>query len=181
MNASTAGTSTVEPSGRSTSTSIWPGFSTNPETTPIGPAWRWMLGKWYRWPGLLAALTAYIPLHELTHGTAMRLLCGVRPKYGLKMPYAWCGSTAWFDRRSHIVTALAPVVLWGVGLLAAAVLCPREWFWPLWVVQISNLSGSAGDLYCVHALLRMEGDLLIQDNGVRMRIMKKTSTEVYPE
>lgn len=145
---------------------------------PVKPSWDWMLGRWYRWPGLLLALVAYIPLHELTHGLSMWLLSGVKPKYGLKLPYAWCGSTVWFDRKSHIVTALAPVVLWGTGLLVAAILAPRAIFWPIWIVQISNLSGSAGDIYCVWALARMEGNLLIQDTGVRMRIMRKTITEV---
>ena len=117
---------------------------------------------------------AYIPLHELTHGITMYALSGVKPKYGLKLPYAYAGSTVWFDRKSHVITALAPVVLWGVALQIAVMALPPEWFWPLWIVQISNLSGSAGDLYTAWALARMKGDLLIQDTGVRMRIMKRT-------
>ena len=133
---------------------------------------------WYLWPVTLAMLAAYIPLHELTHGVVMYALSGVRPKYGLKLPYAYAGSTAWFDRRSHAITALAPVILWGAALQTAILLLPREWFWPLWIVQISNLSGSAGDIYCVWYLARMEGELLIQDSGVRMRIFKKTDLPV---
>ena len=139
---------------------------------PVELSWRLMASQWVLWPALFAALILYIPLHELTHGVAMFTLSGVKPKYGLKLPYAYCGSTAWFDRKSHVITALAPVVLWGVGLLVAALRVPREWFWFFWVVQISNLSGSAGDIVCVWLLLRMKGDLLIQDTGVRMRIMK---------
>lgn len=144
---------------------------------PVGPSWRAMLTRWYRWPALALALVAYIPLHELVHGAAMLALSGVRPRFGLKLPYAYAGSTAWFDRRSHVITALAPVVLFGAGLLWAALRVPREWFWPVWIVQISNLSGSAGDIYCVWALMRMEGDLLIQDTGVRMRVMKRKVIE----
>lgn len=145
---------------------------------PVGPGWALMLSRWYLWPGLLAALALYIPLHELTHGAAMFALSGgVKPLYGLKLPYAYAGSTVWFDRRSHIITALAPVVLWGALLLAAALLAPRQWFWPIWIVQISNLSGSAGDIYCAWILARMEGDLLIQDTGVRMRVMKRVIVE----
>lgn len=140
---------------------------------PPGPSWRLLISRWYGWPLLAAALIAYIPLHELVHGIAMFALTGVLPTYGLKLPYAYAGSTAWFDRRSHIVTALAPVILWGVSLQAATLRLPRAWFWPLWILQISNLSGSAGDIWCVWALLRMEGDLLIQDTGVRMRIMRR--------
>ena len=147
---------------------------------PVVPSWLLMASRWFMWPGLGLALVAYIPLHELTHGVAMFALSGVKPKYGLKLPYAYCGSTAWFDRKSHVVTALAPVVLWGIALQCAIARLPAAWFWPLWIVQISNLSGSAGDLYTAWALTRMQGDLLIQDTGVRMRIMKRIPTEEKP-
>ena len=144
---------------------------------PVGPSWRLMLSRWTLWPGLFAALILYIPLHELTHGAAMFLLSGVPPKYGLKLPYAYAGSTAWFDRKSHIITALAPVILWGILLQVTIAKAPPEWFWPLWIIQISNLSGSAGDIYCAWVLARMKGDLLIQDTGVRMRVMKRVTVE----
>lgn len=140
---------------------------------PVGPSWRLMLSAWYMFPALGAALIAYIPLHELAHGAAMFALSGVPPKFGLKLPYAYAGSTVWFDRPSHIVTALAPVVLWGAALQVAVARTPSEWFWPIWIVQISNLSGSAGDLYCAWLLARMPGDILIQDTGVRMRVCRR--------
>ena len=144
---------------------------------PVGPGWRLMAERWYMWPALAAALVAYIPLHELTHGIAMYALSGVRPKYGLKLPYAYAGSTVWFDRRSHIITALAPVVFWGIALQILIACAPPPWFWPIWIVQISNLSGSAGDLYCAWVLARIKGDLLIQDTGVRMRVMIRKPIE----
>ena len=140
---------------------------------PVGPSWRLMASRWTMWPCLGLALVLYIPLHELVHGITMFALSGVKPVYGLKLPYAYAGSTAWFDRKSHIITALAPVVFWGVALQIAIARLPGEWFWPLWIVQISNLSGSAGDIYTAWALARMQGDLLIQDTGVRMRIMRR--------
>jgi hypothetical protein len=143
-------------------------------TVPVGPSWRLMASRWYMWPCLGLALVVYIPLHELTHGIAMFVLSGVRPTYGLKLPYAYAGSTVWFDKPSHIVTALAPVAVWGAALQIAITKLPQAWFWPLWIIQISNLSGSAGDLYTAWALARMKGDLLIQDTGVRMRIMRRT-------
>ncbi len=132
---------------------------------------------WRMWLWMALMLIAYIPLHELTHGAVMYALSDVPPTYGFKLPYAWAGSTVWFDRRSHVITALAPVVLWGVILQILIFALPEKWFWPLWIIQISNLSGSAGDIYCAWALLKMDGDLLIQDTGVRMRIVKRYVTE----
>ena len=55
---------------------------------PVGPSWRLMASRWYMWPCLGLALVVYIPLHELTHGIAMFALSGVRPVYGVKLPYA---------------------------------------------------------------------------------------------
>jgi hypothetical protein len=139
---------------------------------PVRSSWRWMLGRWYRWPALLAALVLYIPLHELTHGAVMFALSGVKPSFGVKLPYAYAGSTAWFDRRSHVITALAPLIVWGAVLFILMITLPPRWFWPLLIVQISNLSGSAGDIYCAWVLMKMDGDLLIQDTGTRMRVMR---------
>ena len=130
------------------------------------------LRNWKIWLWIALMLVAYIPLHELVHGAVMFALTGVKPNFGIKLPYAWAGSTAWFDRKSHVITALAPMLLWGVVLLILIFALPEKWFWPLWIVQISNLSGSAGDIYCVQALLKMDGELLIQDTGTRMRIMR---------
>ncbi|MBQ6373245.1 MAG: DUF3267 domain-containing protein [Clostridia bacterium] len=138
----------------------------------VSTCWRFMFARWWRWPVLILALIAYIPLHELTHGIAMYALSGVRPTYGLSLPYAYAGSTEWFDRRSHICTALMPVILWGIVFEALWIMLPGEWFWFFRILQISNLSGSAGDIYCVWALSHMDGDILIQDTGVRMRVFK---------
>ena len=143
---------------------------------PLKEAFALVAARWYAVPLTLAALLAYIPLHELTHGVFMRALSGVRPKYGIRLAYAYAGSTVWFDRRSHCLIALAPVALWGVAFQLAVALAPTEWFWPIWLLQVSNLSGSAGDLYCVFYLTRMKGDLLIRDTGTRMQIMQRRET-----
>ncbi|MBR1560876.1 MAG: DUF3267 domain-containing protein [Clostridia bacterium] len=136
-------------------------------------SWRGFLETWYLWVSAALMWLIYIPLHELTHGVAMYALSGVKPTYGIRLPYAYAGSTVWFDRKSHIVTALAPVIIWGVVLQILIHVLPRLWFWPLWLTQLSNLSGSAGDIYCVHYLARMDGDILIRDDGTRMRVMRK--------
>lgn len=139
---------------------------------PSRPSLRDFIETWPLWLSISVMLVAYIPLHELSHGAVMYALSGVKPSYGLKLPYAYCGSTVWFDRKSHILTALAPLIAWGVILQILIAVLPDRWFWPLWIVQVSNLSGSAGDIYCAWALTRMDGELLIQDTGTRMRIMR---------
>ena len=136
-------------------------------------SWRGFLETWPLWAAMVGMQVIYVPLHELTHGAVMLALSGVRPSFGIKLPYAWCGSKVWFDKSSHNITALAPVILWGIVLQALIAALPSQWFWPLWLVQLSNLSGSAGDICCVYYLAHMKGDLLIQDTGTRMRIMRR--------
>lgn len=140
---------------------------------PFGPCWQLLKDHWYAWLAILAMLLAYIILHELTHGIFMHAISGVRPQYGFQLCYAYAGSRVWFDRRSHIVIALAPLVIWGVILQVLCAVLPEAWFWPVWMVQISNVSGSVGDVYCAVYLARLPGEILIQDTGTRMRIMAK--------
>lgn len=137
---------------------------------PVAPTWDFMRANVWTWLLLSAMCFAYISLHELTHGALMHLLSGVRPKYGFKLCYAYAGSRAYFDRRSHNLIALAPLLVWGIALFALERALPAEWFWLFYVVQISNVSGSMGDVYCVFALRRYPSDILIQDTGTRMRI-----------
>ena len=137
---------------------------------PTRPSWDFLKANWWAWIVLAGMHIAYVLLHEITHGLLMHALSGVKPKYGLKLPYAYAGSTVWFDRRSHGLIALAPLVLWGVVLFVLERMLPGHWFWLLYTVQIANISGSAGDVYCVLHMLRLPRDIVIQDTGTRMRI-----------
>lgn len=144
---------------------------------PVGEALALLGQRWYLWLVLAGMLVGYIPLHEVTHGIAMYALSGVKPRYGLRLPYAYAGCDAYFDKKSHAVTALAPVVIWGAALEALCLALPEGWWWLIWAVQISNVSGSTGDIYCAVHLARMPGEILIRDTGTRMTIYKKVRSE----
>ena len=140
---------------------------------PINTALDLIRERWYV-PLILAFLyMAYICLHELTHGVFMHIMSGVKPNYGFKLCYAYAGSSVWFDRKSHIIIALAPLIIWGIILQVLCMALPAGWFWIFWLIQISNVSGSAGDIYCSIYLARFPGDILIQDTGTRMRIVRR--------
>lgn len=127
-----------------------------------------------RFIALLAAMVAYMLLHEFVHGVFMRHFSGVRPHYGFTGLYAYAGSSAYFNKRSYIVIALAPVVLLGVLLAAICLLVPRTWFWVAYAVEIINLSGAAGDYYVTCRLCRLPDDILVQDAGVSMTVYVRT-------
>lgn len=138
---------------------------------PFAPTWEFLKANWWAWLVIPVLYVVYIPLHELTHGLLMHALSGVKPRYGLRLPYAYAGSQVYFDKRSHNLIALAPLVVWGIVLFALERALPAEWFWLLYPIQISNVSGSVGDAYCVLHLFKLPKDVLIQDTGTRMRIL----------
>ena len=123
-----------------------------------------------RWGVLIISLLAYIILHEAVHGVVMYHYCKVKPRFGFTGLYAYAGSDAFYNRRSYIVIALAPVVVWGVVLAFIMPFVGESWFWVVYFIQITNISGAAGDLYVTSLMLKMPEDILVRDLGVSMTV-----------
>ena len=122
---------------------------------------------------MLVLLIVYMVMHEFVHGIAMKL-CGTKKvKYGFTGMYAFAGSEDFYDKSAYIFIALAPVVLWGVVLAVINPFVPVGWFWIVYFIQITNLSGAAGDLFVTVKFLRMPKDVLIRDYGVGMNVYSK--------
>ena len=119
---------------------------------------------------LILGVFVYTLLHELVHGVLMRRFSGVRPRYGFAGTYAYAGSDAYFNKRDYIIIALAPVVVWGVVLAILTAAVPYSWFWPVWFIQVTNLSGAAGDLYVTWRFAALPPDILVRDVGVAMTV-----------
>lgn len=123
-----------------------------------------------RFAALLGFIILYLFLHEFVHGVAMKL-CGTKKvKYGFTGLYAFAASSDYYDKSAYIFIALAPVVLWGVVLAVVNLFVSAEWFWVVYMIQITNLSGAAGDLFVTVKFSRLPKDILIQDYGVGMKV-----------
>lgn len=118
----------------------------------------------------LVAFFAYIVLHEAVHGVFMWYFSKQKPNFGFGLQYAYAGSKAYFRKMPYMIVALAPMVVWGVVFLVAALLIPGIWFWLFWFLLAGNFSGAAGDLYVFCAVSRMQPDILVQDDGMAMRV-----------
>ena len=130
-----------------------------------------------RFAVMLAACIVYLVLHELVHGIAMKL-CGTKKvRYGATGLYAYAGSDDYYGKKAYVFIALAPVVLWGIVLAVVCCLVPDEWFWVVYLVQIANLSGAAGDLFVTVRFSRMPSDILVRDYGVSMCVYAKKTGE----
>lgn len=119
---------------------------------------------------LIVLMILYMVLHELVHGIAMKL-CGTQTvKYGFTGMYAFAGSSDYYGKRAYIFIALAPVVLWGIVLALICTVVSVEWFWVVYLIQVINLSGAAGDLFVTVRFLRFPNDILVRDHGVSMNV-----------
>jgi len=125
--------------------------------------------------GMWLAIVLYIVAHEFVHGIFIKKYSGKRAKYGFTGAYAFAGSDAYFNKRQYIVIALAPVVLWGVIFFLLNIFLPVEWFWPVYLVQMMNISGAVGDIYVTRQVCKLPADLLIKDAGVSMTMYSRTT------
>lgn len=125
---------------------------------------------WLRLAILIVAMILYLILHELVHGITMKFFGTKKVKYGFTGLYAFAGSEDYYDKKSYITIALAPIVVWGIVLAILNVLVPYQWFWVVYFVQIMNVSGAAGDMYVTIKFSRMPKDILVQDSGIGMTV-----------
>lgn len=122
-------------------------------------------------------IIVYIILHELVHGIVMYGYSKVKPSYGFTGLYAYAGSKCYFNKKSYIVIALAPIVVWGIVLLVLNLIFQEKWFWVIYFIQIMNISGAGGDLYVTYRFSKLPKDILINDTGVAMTIYSKEYQE----
>lgn len=132
-----------------------------------------ILQYFIRFAALFGLSIVYMVLHELVHGITMKLCGTKRVKYGFTGLYAFAGSDDYYDKKSYITIALAPVVLWGVVIAIINCFMPREWFWVVYFLQIMNISGAAGDMYVTFKFSKMPKDILVRDHGVGMKVYSK--------
>ena len=126
-----------------------------------------------RFIALIVLMIAYMLLHEITHGIAMKI-CGTKKvKYGFTGLYAFAGSNDYYNKKSYIFIALAPIVLWGLVIAIINPFVPLEWFWVVYFLQIINISGAAGDLFVTIKFSGFPKDILIRDYGVGMTVFSK--------
>jgi len=119
----------------------------------------------------------YMVLHELVHGIAMRI-CGTKKvKYGFTGMYAFAGSDDYYDKKAYIFIALAPVVLWGIVIAVINLFVPRDWFWIVYILQVTNVSGAAGDYFVTIKFLSLPKHILVRDCGTSMKVYAKQESK----
>ncbi|MBQ4101376.1 MAG: DUF3267 domain-containing protein [Oscillospiraceae bacterium] len=126
-----------------------------------------------RFAALLGGMILYIFLHEAVHGITMKL-CGTKKvKYGFTGLYAFAGSEDYYDKSSYLLIAMAPVAVFFVLFGVLNLLVSENWFWVIYLLQITNISGAAGDFYVTVKFAAFPSDILVQDSGVGMSVYSR--------
>ena len=117
----------------------------------------------------LAAMVAYIFLHELTHGAAYKLLTHQKLTFGFTATVAFCGVPhIYVYRRTALISLLAPFVTFGIVFGAAVALFGDPWNKMYAAVLLAaHVGGCAGDLYDTFLYLTRFRDpaVLMNDTG----------------
>lgn len=110
-------------------------------------------GVWW-WAALVAGSALALPVHELVHAAAFRLLCpGCRVSFGCRGAFLYTRAEgALMARRRMVAVLLSPTVLVSAALAAAA-LCAGLPVLAALLVGI-HLSGCAGDILMAATVLR---------------------------
>jgi hypothetical protein len=117
---------------------------------------------------MVVGIIVYMILHEIIHGVFMKAFSGLKPRYGFTGLYAYAGSDALFTRTQYLIIAFAPVVILGIILAVLNVAFYESAFWSIYIIQIVNLSGAAGDFYVGFLIARSGNDVLVRDTGTDM-------------
>ena len=119
----------------------------------------------------LAALVAYLVLHELTHGAAYKLLTKEKLTFGFSWSCAFCGvPQCYVSRRTALISLAAPLTVFSLVFLPLAILTypvSVEAFLLFAFLFAVHIGGCTGDLYMMFLLCFKYKDpaLLMRDTG----------------
>ncbi|OGO35046.1 MAG: hypothetical protein A2W35_20075 [Chloroflexi bacterium RBG_16_57_11] len=121
---------------------------------------------WVTFLVIVLALVAVLLLHELVHGAFFWLITRSRPRFGLKITYAYAAAPDWYiPRNPYLVIGLAPLILITLVGVALLPLLPAALVLP-WVLALAlNASGSVGDVYIIGWILARPANALVNDHG----------------
>lgn len=128
---------------------------------------------------VVGVLFVYIVLHELVHGIAYKLMTKQKLKFGITFSAAFCGvPDIYVYRKTALISLLAPLTVFSVLLILAAVLLKNEWDKLYALILFSIHFGScAGDIYdtVLYLFKFRDSSVLMRDTGPKQTfyVLKK--------
>lgn len=125
---------------------------------------------------VIVGMVVYLFLHEGVHGIFIRIFTDSSAVFGfdLKHGIAYASSSWYFKKLPYIIIALAPLAVWGIVFAVMLSDVDENYFWYLYILQIFNVTGSAGDIYISYIVAKMPNNVLAHDMGADMEFYRKT-------
>ena len=122
----------------------------------------------------LVGTVIYIILHELTHGVVYKTMTKEKLTFGLTLSCAFCGvPNIYVTKKTALLSILAPFVVYTVILLPLIIILPANMInLALVLIFGTHTSGCVGDLYGTFVLLKLKGNILMNDTGPKQTFYK---------
>jgi hypothetical protein len=116
--------------------------------------------------GAMLALVLMMILHEGIHGVFFWLFTHERPRFGLKLLYAYAAAPDWYlPRDQYKAVGLAPFIVITLASLTLLPVVPLHLMPTLLFLLTLNAGGSVGDFYVVKKISEYPAESLINDKG----------------
>lgn len=130
-------------------------------------------------PVTVIALVVYMAAHEITHGISLQVLTRTRPSYSVRFPFLATSSPLYLTRRTIVILALSPCVVWGIVLFAALFLVPADARLTVYILLTLNFAGSAGDYLEAILALRQPREALLKDEGDCVQVFLPAAEDTH--
>lgn len=117
---------------------------------------------------IIVMAAAYYCVHELVHSYVLKRLTGITAKIVFEKYHARCVNDTVFTLKGYLIYCFAPVVIIGVVLLILNIVLPDKFFWQVYIIQIINIAGAAGELYAAYMLIKEKKELAVLDDGEKL-------------
>lgn len=128
--------------------------------------------------GVVVAISAYMIIHELTHGLFYWLLTKQKLVFGLTWSAAYCGlKSGYVNKTTSLVAVLAPFVIHSIWMILLIILLPASpWILALAVTFAMHFGGCVGDLFVSFLLIVKyhKKQILVSDSGTKQTFYVKT-------
>ena len=132
-------------------------------------AWRLLL----RFVLLLVGMGVYFFLNEYIRRFMIEKVTGKAALVVREKPCVFTAPARCLTVKEYLKISFAPVLALGALLLLLMLILPAKLFWQVYIIQIINLAGAAGDVYTAYMLLKMKKDVQIEDDVTSITIWSK--------
>lgn len=132
-------------------------------------AWRLLL----RFILTLAGMAAYFFLYEYIRRYMIERITGKGALKVCEKPFFFAVPARSLTSKEYFKISFAPVLTLGALLLLLMLVLPAKLFWVVYIIQVVNLAGTAGDVYAACVLLKMKKEVRVEYDATAIIIWSK--------